>query len=79
MKVIGTAGTQEGLDLVKKQGADFVFNHRETGYLDKIKALFPDGVDIIVEMLANVNLDNDLQMLKWKKGRVGVSFKRFKI
>lgn len=79
LTVIGTAGTQAGLDLVKKQGADHVFNHRENGYLDKIKELFPEGVDIIVEMLANVNLNNDMQMLKWKKGRIAVSNFAFKI
>lgn len=72
MKVIGTAGTQAGLDLIKGQGADHAFNHREQGYMEKIKALFPDGIDIILEMLANVNLNNDLQILKFKKGRVGV-------
>ena len=70
LNVIGTAGTEQGLDEVKKQGADYVFNHRNEGYMDKIKALFPDGLDLIVEMLANVNLNNDIQNLKWKKGRV---------
>lgn len=75
MKIIGTAGTQAGLDLVKQQGADFVFNHREEGYMEKIKSLFPDGIDIILEMLANVNLNNDLQILKFKKGRIAVIYK----
>ena len=28
MLVIGTAGTEEGLKLVKEQGAEHVFNHR---------------------------------------------------
>ncbi|CAM6000473.1 unnamed protein product [Sphagnum balticum] len=36
MTVIGTAGTDDGLALVKQQGADFVFNHREKGYEQKI-------------------------------------------
>ena len=76
MKVIGTAGTQAGLELVKSQGADFVFNHRESGYMEKIKDIYPDGVDIILEMLANVNLNNDLQILKFKKGRVAVRLDR---
>ena len=31
-----------------------------------------NGVDIIIEMLANVNLGNDLKMLA-KNGRVGVN------
>lgn len=76
MKVIGTAGTQAGLELVKSQGADFVFNHRESGYMEKIKDIYPDGVDIILEMLANVNLNNDMQILKFKKGRVAVRLDR---
>lgn len=72
MKVIGTAGSADGLELVTKQGADHVFNHREADYLEKIKQLCPDGLDLILEMLANVNLNNDLQILRWKRGRVVV-------
>ncbi|KAK6961114.1 quinone oxidoreductase, partial [Biomphalaria glabrata] len=70
--VIGTAGTKEGLDLVKKVGADFVFNHRQEGYLDEIqKATKGAGVNVILEMLANVNLDKDLDLLA-QRGRVVV-------
>jgi NADPH2:quinone reductase len=72
LRVIGTAGTELGMSDIKDQGADFVFNHREANYLDKIKEQFPNGVDIVIEMLANVNLNNDLQILKLKKGRVVV-------
>ena len=36
LTVYGTAGTQEGLDLVKSLGADAVFNHRKDGYLTEI-------------------------------------------
>ena len=39
MRVFGTAGSQPGLELVKKLGADAVFNHREEGYTDKIKVM----------------------------------------
>lgn len=73
MRVIGTAGTADGINLIKSQGADFAFNHREANYMEKIKSLCPEGVDIILEMLANVNLNNDLQVLKPKIGRVAVS------
>lgn len=37
LKVIGTAGSTEGMALAKKNGADAVFNHREAGYLDSIR------------------------------------------
>ena len=75
LKVIGTAGSAAGMQLVQEQGADFVFNHKNPNYMEKIKEIFPDGIEIVLEMLANVNLNNDIQILKWKKGRVVVSRK----
>ncbi|BFZ21763.1 hypothetical protein BsWGS_24802 [Bradybaena similaris] len=69
-RVFGTAGSEEGLELVKKLGADQVFNHREEGYTDKIlEATGGRGVDVILEVLANVNLDKDLDLLAFR-GRV---------
>jgi len=72
MKIIGTAGSAQGLELVKSQGADHVFNHKDSDYMERIKELCPDGLDLVLEMLANVNLNNDLQILRWKRGRVVV-------
>lgn len=73
MQVTGTAGTEEGLELVKQQGAHHVFNHHQDGYLDNAvkQATNGRGFDVILEMLANVNLDNDLDALA-KEGRVVV-------
>ncbi|MDA8413637.1 MAG: NADPH:quinone reductase [Desulfobacteraceae bacterium] len=72
MRVIGTAGTEAGRELVLAQGAHHVLNHREAGYLDKIQELTCGrGVDVILEMLANVNLDHDLPILT-TRGRVVV-------
>ena len=62
--VIGTAGTDEGLDVVKKQGAHHAINHRSPGYLDEITRVANGrGPDVILEMLANVNLDHDLTVI----------------
>ena len=72
MVVFGTAGTEKGLELVKRQGADHVFNHTQPDYLEKImQASGGQGVDLILEMLANVNLGNDLKLLAFG-GRVVV-------
>jgi NADPH:quinone reductase len=72
MVVIGTAGSDEGLRLVKEQGAHHVLNHSSEGYLDELMKLTEGrGVDIILEMLANKNLGRDLTVLA-KKGRVVV-------
>ncbi len=64
MSVIGTAGSARGRDLVKAQGAGHVLDHRAPGHLDEIAGITAGrGVDVVVEMLANVNLDKDLQVL----------------
>ncbi len=64
LRVIGTAGTDDGLTLLKEQGVIAALNHNSTDYLDAIEELTcGQGVDVILEMLANVNLDNDLKLL----------------
>ena len=64
LTVIGTAGTDEGLAVVTRQGARHAFNHRSAGYLDQItSATGGRGPDVILEMLANVNLDHDLTIV----------------
>jgi len=65
LTVYGTAGTTEGRGLVEKEGAHRVYDHTAEGYLDEAKAETPGGkgFDIILEMLANINLDRDLLAL----------------
>jgi len=62
--VIGTAGSEDGIAVVKAQGAQHAVNHRSPGYLEEITALSGGrGPDVILEMLANVNLDHDLTVV----------------
>ena len=70
MRVFGTAGSDEGRKLAREQGANEVFDHRAPDHFEQImKATGGRGVDVIAEMLANVNLGNDLTILA-KGGRV---------
>jgi len=72
LTVFGTAGSEKGLELVKREGAHLVFDHSKTGYQDEIlKATNGRGVDLVLEMLANVNLGRDLKLLA-NRGRVVV-------
>jgi NADPH2:quinone reductase len=72
MVVVGTAGSDAGLALVKEQGAHYAVNHSAEGYLDELMKLTGGrGFDLILEMLANKNLANDLGLLA-KKSRVVV-------
>jgi NADPH2:quinone reductase len=70
LTIIGTAGTDAGRKLVAEHGANHVLDHRDPGYLDQIMTLTRgSGVNVILEMLANVNLGKDLTLLA-KYGRV---------
>jgi NADPH2:quinone reductase len=70
LKVLATAGSEAGRALVLAQGAQAVFDHGATDYVEKIlKETDRRGVDIILEMLANRNLGKDLTMLA-ARGRV---------
>ena len=70
LMVLGTAGSQQGIELIQREGARQGFRHAQAGYQDEImKFTNGRGVDIILEMLANVNLPGDLKMLA-TRGRV---------
>jgi len=79
LTVFGTGGSANGRDIAAANGAHRVFNHRETEYLAQIQQATKErGVDLIIEMLANVNLGKDLTLLA-PLGRVVVVGSRGKV
>ncbi len=72
LTVIGTAGTDKGRRMVAEQGAHHVLDHTAPGYLDELlKLTGGQGVDVILEMLANVNLQKDFGAIAMR-GRIAV-------
>ncbi len=72
LRVIGTAGSDRGRALVTAQGAQHVLDHTAPDYLDELLRLTDGrGPDVILEMLANVNLAKDLTVVA-KYGRIVV-------
>ena len=72
LRVFGTAGSERGRQLAREQGATEVFDHTTAGYEKQIAAKADGrGVDLVIEMLANVNLARDLDIIA-KRGRVVV-------
>lgn len=64
LTVFGTAGTESGRSLVRAHGAAHALDHKEPDYLAQLMKLTDGrGVDVIIEMLANVNLGRDLAIL----------------
>jgi NADPH:quinone reductase len=72
LRVIGTVGSDRGRQLVAAEGAHEILDHKAPGHFDEALALTGGrGYDVIIEMLANVNLGRDLPILA-PKGRVVV-------
>lgn len=79
LTILATAGTERGLNLVREVGAHHAFDHSRASYIDDIRAATGGrGVDVVIEMLANINLDTDLGVLA-PKGRVVVVGNRGRI
>lgn len=79
MTVIATGGTDKGRGNVAEQGAHHVLDHHAPDYLEQVIALTGGkGVNVILEMLANINLAKDLGVMA-KHGRVVVIGNRGKI
>jgi NADPH2:quinone reductase len=72
LTVYGTASTDKGRSLVLAHGAHEVFDHSMPDYQKQIlEKTGGRGVDLIIEMLANVNLVKDLDILA-RCGRIVV-------
>lgn len=72
LRVAGTGGTEGGRKLIRQLGCELVLDHRKPDYMKEgMEFTGGRGFDVIVEMLANVNLERDLQVLA-KNGRVVV-------
>ena len=64
MTVVGTAGTERGRKLVQEHGAHHVLDHSTSDYLTKLMEVTGTrGADVILEMLANVNLQKDIDVV----------------
>ena len=72
LRVIGTVGSERGRKLVLAEGAHEVLDHSAANHFEEaLAATGGRGYDLILEMLANVNLGRDLMILA-PHGRVSV-------
>ena len=62
--VLATGGTERGRQICREQGAHEVFDHHAPEHLDEIlHSTAGRGIQLIIEMLANVNLGKILPLL----------------
>ncbi|MEJ7622795.1 MAG: NADPH:quinone reductase [Pyrinomonadaceae bacterium] len=64
LTVIGTASSDEGKRLISDNGCDAIFDHTDETHFDEILEFTGGrGVDVVIEMLANINLERDFECL----------------
>jgi NADPH2:quinone reductase len=64
LTVIGSGGSERGLELIRSLGA-YAVDHTRDGYLDTVSELTGgEGPELILEMLANVNLQSDMELAR---------------
>lgn len=61
--VISTSGSEAKCDYCKGLGADHAFNYRDEQLLDKILAVAPQGVDVVLDMASGDLINLNLQAL----------------
>ncbi|MFP7760752.1 NADPH:quinone reductase [Marisediminicola sp. LYQ85] len=62
--VITTVSSDEKATLARSAGAHHVVNYRDSDAVDQIRAIAPDGVDLVVEVAVVPNIGLDLAVLR---------------
>lgn len=64
LRVIGSAGSDRGEKLLSQMGVDLVLSHHDDQRAERVmEATAGRGAELIVEMLANANLERDMEMI----------------
>jgi len=66
-RILATAGTPEKVDFLHKLGIEHVFDSRSTSFVDGVRSVCPEGVDMVLNSLAGEGLTGGLSIL----GRFG--------
>ena len=62
--VATSAGTPEKRAFLRQLGADLVLDSRDAGLADALRAVWPDGVDVVLNSLAGIMMERSLALLK---------------
>ncbi len=63
-EIYATAGSAEKRDFLKLLGIEHVFDSRSLAFADDIKAVAPEGVDVVLNALAGEAINRNLNILK---------------
>lgn len=61
--VAATAGSEEKRAFLRMAGADLVLDSRDAGFADRLRATWPDGVDVVLNSLAGEAMERSLGLV----------------
>jgi NADPH:quinone reductase len=64
-RIAATAGSAAKLVLAREAGADAVFNYRDEGWLEAVRAFAPDGFDVVLDPVGGDVTDASIKLLGW--------------
>lgn len=62
-RVIITAGTDEKCDACLKLGADHAINYKTQDFEEEVKALYPEGIDVVLDMVGGTYVPKNMAVL----------------
>lgn len=71
--IVVTAGSEAKAQACRDLGATWAVNYREGRWADSVRALLPDGVDVILDMVGADYLESNLSLLRLKGRLVFIS------
>jgi len=73
--VIGTAGSEEKLELARTEGADHAFTYRDDSWVAKVRELTDGrGVDVVYDPVGGDAFDRSTKILAWEARLLVVGF-----
>lgn len=62
-QVLTTVSNPQKAEIARGAGADVVINYRDEGAVDQIRSAAPEGIDRVIEVALDANLDLDLKVV----------------
>jgi acyl transferase domain-containing protein/NADPH:quinone reductase-like Zn-dependent oxidoreductase/short-subunit dehydrogenase/acyl carrier protein len=63
-RVAATAGSAAKRAFLRAAGAELVLDSRDPGFADQLRAVWPEGVDVVLNSLAGVAMERSLELTK---------------
>lgn len=63
-RIIATAGSKAKRDLLKALGVDHILDSRSTAFVDEVRAITGDGVDVVLNSLAGEAMERSIGCLR---------------